>query len=227
VEAQHQVSTRKLVASDAEQALLEDLIESAKPPDPRSGKLHYLLSTPFRYPPLRHGSRFAVRGERGIWYGSEEVRTAFAEAAYYRLLFLEGTHADLGVVETQLSLFSIGVRTERGIDLTSSPFDAFVSELASRTSYRATQPFGSAMRRAGVEAFRFVSARDVDGGVNVGAIDPVVFGRGRRPRNLQTWQCTATKLRVEMVKRDYFERSSFGFERSQFLVDDVLPIPAT
>jgi hypothetical protein len=226
VEAQHQVSTRKLVASDAEQALLEDLIESAKPPDPRSGKLHYLLSTPFRYPPLQHGSRFAARRERGIWYGAEEVRTAFAEAAYYRLLFLEGTHADLGVVETELSLFSIAVRTERGIDLTAPPFDVYVSELASRTSYQATQLLGSAMREAGVEAFRFVSARDVEGGVNVGAIDPVVFGRGRRPRNLQTWHCTATKARVEMVKRDYFERATYGFERSQFLVDERLPMPA-
>ncbi len=226
VEAQHQVSTRKLVESDAEQALIEELIETAKPPDPASGRLHYLLFTPFRYPPLRHGSRFAARGERGIWYGAEEVRAAFAETAYYRLLFLEGTHADLGVVEIQLTVFSVGVRTERGIDLTAPPFDAFRIELASRTSYAATQPLGRSMREAGVQAFQFVSARDAEGGVNVAVIDPAAFGRGRRPRNLQTWHCTATRTRVEMVKRDYFERASFGFSRSQFLVGGSLPAPA-
>src|SRR5204862_2427670 len=71
VEAQHQVSTRKLVDSAEEQELLEELIDRTKPPDMTAGKTHYLLATPFRYPPLRHGSRFGTRHERGIWYGSE------------------------------------------------------------------------------------------------------------------------------------------------------------
>ena len=60
VEAQHQVSTRKLVDTAAEQELLEELIETAKPPDITGGRVHYLLSTPFRYPPLRHGSRLSL-----------------------------------------------------------------------------------------------------------------------------------------------------------------------
>ena len=49
VEGQHQVSTRKLVASDAEQAVLEDLIETVKPGRLAPARLHYLLATPFRY----------------------------------------------------------------------------------------------------------------------------------------------------------------------------------
>src|SRR3954463_15070833 len=85
VEAQHQLSTRKLVDSAEEQMLLEDLIERSKPPATAGTRLHYLLATPFRYPPLRHGSRFGSRFVRGIWYGSETRRTAFAEVAYYRL----------------------------------------------------------------------------------------------------------------------------------------------
>src|SRR5690606_29208472 len=103
VEAQHRVSTRKLVDSAAEQAVLEELIEGSKPPIPADGRLHHLLATPFGYPRLRHGSRFRTRHERGIWYGSESRRTAFAEVAYYRLLFLEGTRAELGPVTTQLT----------------------------------------------------------------------------------------------------------------------------
>ena len=53
VEAQHQISTRKLVDTDEEQAILEDVLERHKPPAPEAGRLHYLLFTSFRYPPLR------------------------------------------------------------------------------------------------------------------------------------------------------------------------------
>ena len=137
VEAQHQVSTRKLVDSADEQALLEELIDRAKPPDMTGGKTHYLLATPFRYPPLRHGSRFGTRHERGIWYGSETRAAVFAEVAYYRLLFLEGSRA-----------------------------------------------------------------------------------------NLETWNCTATRESVELVKRDYFGRAVHTFARATFLVDGTLPAPA-
>src|SRR5215216_4985568 len=122
VEAQHQVSTRKLVDSTEEQILLEELIDSVKPPDVTRGRLHYLLFTPFRYPPLPHGSRFGGRHERGIWYGSLELRSAFAEVAYYRLLFIEGSRALLGTITTALTTFTAGIHTGRGIDLTSAPF---------------------------------------------------------------------------------------------------------
>ena len=70
VESQHLFSTRKLVDSDEEQALLEELIEDVKPPAGAAAGLHYLLFTPFRYPPLRHGSGSAPAPRHGIWYGS-------------------------------------------------------------------------------------------------------------------------------------------------------------
>jgi hypothetical protein len=225
VEAQHQVSTRKLVDTLEEQALLEELIDRAKPPDSTRGRLHYLLSTPFRYPPLRHGSRFATRQERSLWYGSETRRTAFAEVAYYRLVFLEGTRADLGIVATQLSAFTVRARTARGVDLTRSPFDSYRKQIASRTDYAASQSLGAAMRGAGVELFRYPSARDVAGGTNVGIFEPTVFG-GAKPRALETWDCTATRQRVELVKRDYFAPQSFTFPRADFLVAGALPAPA-
>ena len=225
VEAQHQVSTRKLVDSLDEQELLEELIDRAKPPDVTQGGLHYLLFTPFRYPTLPHGSRFGTRRERGIWYGSESRRTVFSEVAYYRLVFLEGTSADLGAVTTQLTAFTVRMRTERGIDLTAPPFDAHRRAIASRSSYTATQSLGAAMRGAGVELFRYPSARDVDGGINVGAFAPTVFGSSQ-PRDFETWHCRATRASVEFAKHDYFARDSFAFERSAFLVGGVLPAPA-
>ena len=225
VEAQHQVSTRKLVDSLDEHALLEELIDRAKPPDSTRGGMHYLLFTPFRYPPLRYGSRFGTRHERGIWYGSESRRTMFSEVAYYRLLFLEGTTADLGAVTTQLTAFTARARTQRGIDLVSPPFDAHRRAIASRTSYDVTQLLGAAMRGAGVELMRYPSARDTRGGVNVAAFTPDVFGSSK-PRMFETWHCRATRERVEFSKRDYFMRESFSFERAEFLVSGKLPSPA-
>src|SRR5439155_845331 len=63
VEAQHQISTRKLVDTDEEQAILEDVLERHKPPAPEAGRLHYLLFTSFRYPPLRATRRGASTSE--------------------------------------------------------------------------------------------------------------------------------------------------------------------
>jgi hypothetical protein len=225
VEAQHQVSTRKLVDSAEEQALLEELIDRAKPPDPTRGALHYLLATPFRYPPLRHGSRFGTRHERGIWYGSETRETVFAEVAYYRLVFLEGTRADLGAVTTQLTAYSVNARSSAGVDLVKPPFAAHRRTIASPVTYSETQALGRVMRDAGVELIRYPSARDPRHGTNVAAFRPTIFGKGK-PRELQTWHCTATRAVVELAKRDYFGREVHSFSRETFLVDGTLPAPA-
>lgn len=225
VEAQHQVSTRKLVDSDVEQQLLEQLIEGTKPPERTHGTLHYLLFTPFRYPPLRRGSRYGSRSEAGIWYGSEEQRTAFAEVAYYRLLFLAGTAARLEPLHVQLTAFRAAVRTQRGIDLTTHVFAEFNEMLLSKTNYAETQALGTAMRAARVEAFRYYSARAPELGKNVGVFSPTAFGR-RSPKELENWHCVATSAGVEFVRRDYFTRSSFTFERRHFLVNGALPAPA-
>jgi len=228
VEAQHVVATRKLVDSDAEQQLLEELIERVKPSlpaEPEFQGLHYLLATPFRYPPLRHGSRFGSRGERGLWYGGEALRTAFAEAAYYRLVLLEGTEADLDPVVVDLSAFRARVRSERGVDLTQEPFAAHEAEISSPVSYAASQVLGREMRAAGVEAFRYRSARDVGGGTNLGLFTPRAFA-SRRPDSPQTWYCVATRSVVELSRRDLLERGAYRFPREELQVDGVLPTPA-
>jgi hypothetical protein len=224
VEAQHQVSTRKLVASAAEQELLEVLIDRAKPPDQTRGRQHYLLATPFRYPPLPHGSRFGTRFEPGIWYGSETRRTALAEVAYYRLVFLEGTHASLTPLTTQLTAFTVPAHSRAGVDLVRPPFATFRRAIAHPARYTATQALGRAMREAGVQLCRYPSARDRAGGVNVAAFSPAVFGRAK-PRDLETWQCVAERDRVEFTTRDFFNREGHSFVRQEFLVRGALPVP--
>jgi hypothetical protein len=230
VEAQHRNATRRLVDSDAEQELLESLIDRAKPPSPAGAEfkgLHYLLLTPFRHPPLPHGSRFGTRAERSLFYGSEALETALAETAYYRLLFLEGTAARLSPLTVELTAFRADVRTRSAVDLTRPPFDVHHRVLASRSRYEATQRLGAEMRADGVELVRYPSARDVSGAPNVALFSPAALARrSPQPRTFENWRCVATRERVEMQKLDWFERRRLLFPRAQFEVAGALPAPA-
>ncbi|HTS82685.1 MAG TPA: RES family NAD+ phosphorylase [Myxococcaceae bacterium] len=228
VEAQHRNATRRLVDSDAEQELLESLIDRVKPPAPTGPEfqgLHYLFLTPFRHPPLPHGSRFGTRAERSLLYASEALETAMAETAYYRLLFLEGSEAPLSPLTVELSAFRADVRTRAAVDLTRPPFDVHRRVLSSRSRYEATQRLGAEMRADGVEVVRYPSARDAAGAPNVALFSPRALAR-RSPRAPETWRCVASRERVEMQKLDWFERSRLVFPRSQFEVGGALPAPA-
>lgn len=227
VESQHLVATRKLVDTDEEQRILEELIEARKPArrDEAARPLHYLLTTPFRYPPLRHGSRFGTRLEPGIFYGSLERRTAFAETAYYRLLFVEGSAAALTPLELELTVFRVRMKTARGVDLTAPPFAAHERTLSSKSRYDVSQALGRAMRTAGVEAFMYRSARDAEGGTNVGIFSALAFTE-RKPSAVETWWCRLESGRVEFAKKSHFERDALAFSRVEFLVKGRLPSPA-
>jgi RES domain-containing protein len=222
VEDQYLFSTRKLVASDAEQRVLEELLEASKPGNAARG-LHYLLLTPFRYPPLTHGSRFRTRADPGVWYGARQQRAAFAEAAYYRLLFLEGTAAAIDSLEVGLSAFRAAFDTARGVDLTRPPFAAHRAAISSPVTYADSQPLGRALRDAGVDACLYDSAREPDG-VNVALFTPRAFA-ARKPSAPESWRCVATRRFVEVVKKDVFRRLTHRFERAQFEVDGTLPSP--
>jgi len=227
VEAQHLVSTRKLVDSDAAQRVLEELLDAHKPaPPPQAAGLHYLLFTPFRYPPLRYGSRFGRRHERGLFYASLSPKTCLAEVAYYRLLFLEGSAAKLEPLELDLTLFRARVRAERAVDLGSSAFRHWRQRLRSPSDYGFTQELGGRMREDGVEAFLFASARDPEAGSNLAVFEPSVFGR-KRPYGMQTWHAFATRAGVEMRRQDFFRLDLLSFPRALFEVDGALPSPAS
>src|SRR5262245_47719716 len=121
VEAQHRVSTLKIVDTLGEQALLEDLLEKTKPPVPAECQhLHYLLATPFRYgAPYPEGSRFRRAGfTPGVYYASENVETAVIEIAFHRLLFFaESPETPWPANALELSAFSVRFATGRAIDL--------------------------------------------------------------------------------------------------------------
>ena len=229
VQSQQLVGTRKLVDSEDEHELLEHLIDGAKPPvsrGPGFEGLHYLLSTSFRYPPLRYGSRFGTRADPGIWYGGEDLHTVLAEVAYYRLVFLDGSAADMTPLMVELWAFQASIRTERAIDLTGDAFREFHAALFSKVVYDAPQALGHDMRDDDVVLFRYQSARDPRGGANLGVFSPTAFA-AKVPFNFKTWHCVVMRDAVEFSRKDFMEKERTQFERTTFEVDGRIPAPAT
>src|SRR6478735_9941907 len=159
VEDQSRCSTMKLTANSAEQAILEDILEERKPTfpyPPYEKTLHYLLWTPFRYPPLRNGSRFGTRLDISIWYGSAAIETALAEKAYYRFVFHEGMTVPFqDSLENKYTAFSATIEAKQAIDLGGKAFADYTAILESKIDYHDTQQIGGAMRADGVDAFLF------------------------------------------------------------------------
>ncbi|HEX5675612.1 MAG TPA: RES family NAD+ phosphorylase [Azonexus sp.] len=225
VESQEQVATSQLVDSLERQTLLEDMLEATKP-RLRKGteSLHYLLATPFRYPPLKHGSRFGTRSEHSLFYGSLEIRTVLAEAAYYRFVFWHGmVTPPAGKLDTQHTLFGAAYRTGQGLQLQAPPFDQHRAALASPSGYRASQALGTAMRSAGIEAFEFFSARDPQAGINVALFTPRAFSK-KEPVSQEAWLCELGGERVRF--RAARGRDLHDFPLDMFQVAGRLPWPA-
>src|SRR5690606_18462669 len=156
VEVQHRASTMRLVDTLAEQRLLEDLLEQAKPPLPVEAEpLHYLLATPFRYPaPPPHGSRFRGIGDPGVWYGATAVDTALAEVAYWRLRFLANSPATPDLPPVPHTAFRADVAGP-GFALSDAAFAARRAEWESPRSYAQTQALARDARAAGMVLIRY------------------------------------------------------------------------
>jgi hypothetical protein len=203
VEAQHVLSTRDLVDTAEEHDILESLLEDSKPAVDQVSE--YLIFTPFRYPPLKYGSRFGCLFEPSLWYGAMEFKTALAEVAYYRRLFLKDTMAELGYVDVLLTAFQAWLKTPLGIDLRQSPFNQHRELICAKDSYDHSQTLGASMRAAQVEAFVFYSARTAEEGCNIAAFTPKVFHKknARQTFHHQTWHCIANRERVEFTRTDF------------------------
>lgn len=226
VESQEQVATTSLVDNLAEQSLLEDLLEAAKPPRrPGTEGMHYLLATPFRYPPLRHGSRFGSRFEPGIFYGAQSLTTALAEGAYYRLLFWTAmaTPPPSGRLLTQHTAYRARYRAERGVRLQDRPWADFEHVLRHPSDYGSTQQLGRTLRDAGIGLAEYRSARDPNGGINVAVFAPAALV-SRRPVDPQPWLCETRAERV--VFSGPRGRAVQSFPLTLFEVDGRLPLPA-
>jgi hypothetical protein len=173
VESQEQVATTKIAGNLEEQDLLEAMLENSKPGE-MALDLHYLLSTPFRYPPLRYGSRFGSEIEPSLFYASLELETCLQECAYYRFIFWYDMEIPPpGPLKTQHTVFSVDVVSTSCVDLRNAEYDDFREQIRSTISYGFTQNLGADFRQSGVDMIIFESARGP--GNNVAIYAPTVF----------------------------------------------------
>lgn len=216
VESQHISSSRDLVESREEHDLLEELLENSK--QGIANNKHYLIYTPFRYPPLKYGSRFGNTYEQSLWYGSINLLTVLAEVAFYRLKFFADTSADLEYIEIPMTAFKAYIQTENGIDLTTPHFKKYQDKISNKTSYADSQKLGADMRDANIEAFIFNSARDKTFGKNVAAFTPDAFKMkdNQYITDMQNWRCIANQNIIEFSRDEILCRKHHEFFKEEF-----------
>ncbi len=220
VEAQHHVSTMKLVDRLGEQDVLENLIEQTKPAYPvECGGLHYLFKTPFRYgAAYPSGSRFRRAGlTPGVYYASEEPRTAVAEMAFYRLLFFaESPETQWPTNPSEYTGFSAALQTRRMLDLTAPPLDRDAALWRRLADYGPCQALADVARKAEAEIIRYGSVRDAASGVNAAVLSCVAFANVE-PLEAQTWRIGVGENGAYAIRE--FPPDRVGFGREAFAAD--------
>lgn len=189
VEAQHRVSTLKLVDSLREHDVLEAILDETKPPVPEECRhLHYLLATPFRYRPYPHGSRFRRAGlTPGVWYGAEQAETAAAEMVFYRFLFYaESPETPFPDGAAEYTAFSADLASPLALDLTEGALAGAADHWTHPTDYGPCQDLADAARTIGAELLRYQSVRDPERRANIAVLTCRAF-RNPGPVDLQTW----------------------------------------
>lgn len=209
VEAQHVVSTMRLVDTPQEQDLLEQLLEASKPPLPLAAQpKHYLLATPFRYSPA-HESRFRPAHGKGQWYGAQNVYAACAEVAYWRHRFILDSAGLLDqVVLTEHSFFQ-AVLEGASIDLMEPPWVQARDDWTHASDYRANHAVASEAQRRNVQWLSYESARAQGERCAVAFdVDSLYEPAQGLDRTIERWVCKASRSSV-MVAR---EKETFVWE---------------
>lgn len=224
-------ATQTLVDSLEELDILEQCLDAVKPkvPDGISAKYKhgYLLTTPFRYPPLKYGSRFGGRHEMGIFYCAKEKTTALCEGAYYGLVFYDGMEEPPPTkrITQSITVFSFEYSALKGLNLHSKPFLDYQDTFTDPSNYKETQRLGSSMRELNIDGFEYTSARTINGGINLGFLNSSVFTSDLKTEN---WvkEITHEKVTYYSLGRENPHPRLNVFQRSDFIIDGVLPKPA-
>jgi hypothetical protein len=216
VEAQHVVSTMALVDSIEEQHVLERLLEDTKPPVPAAAAhLHWLLFTPFRYPPPPGGSRFRGPNDSGVLYGADEIRTACAELGYWRWRHLQDSPALSAMPTKAQTVFQVKVETD-AVDLRAKPFVRDRRRWTDPGDYSRCQGFGRTAREAKLGAIRYESVRDPQHDACCAVLAPTAFVPSV-PIEQQTWMLSVARDRVIWQRTHALRPEEHEFVAAQWL----------
>lgn len=225
VETQEFAATTNLVDDLDEQYLLEQMLDQVKPAyRANTEHMHYLLKTPFRYPPLQHGSRFGSRLLPSFFYASEQVETTLAEVAYYRFVFLSHMQqAYAQAIHSQHWMFTVQVQGQNCADLTKSEYEVFQIQLQDPQYYAFSQQVGKWLTQAQqVDVIRYFSARQA-GGTNLAVYQPHAIV-SKQPENTKNWLCLTQPEQISFTEPGGSGPIKYSIQ--QFSVDGVLPQPA-
>lgn len=221
VETQQYAATTGLVDNLEEQALLEQLLDEAKPPYKiGTEQRHYLISTPFRYPPLKYGSRFGNRHMPSYFYGSEHLDTVLAECAFYRLKFMHDMTTPYDdAVNSEHMTFSVSIATQNLADLCQIDDEHIQQQLCHPTHYQFSQAVGRYLtEQLGAQGLRYYSARRATG-INLAIAEPDVI-KSAEPETCCNWMCQTT---MHSVSFNFYKNQPVTFSIDAFLVDGQLP----
>ncbi len=126
-------------------------------------------------------------------------------------------------IRTEHTLFSVGYKSEHGLQLQHTPFDHYLSAISHPGNYHDSQRLGSAMRAAAVQGFEYPSARDPDHGTCVGLFTTAAFTH-KKPKTTQQWLC---ELSAETIAfKAMAGKKIYRFAITDFYHNGQLPYPA-
>lgn len=188
IEGQFRSATMRIVDTDAEQAVLEQVLEVSKPPVPAQCRhLDYQFWSPFRYGCYPRASRFRRAGQTpGVWYGAETPLTAICETIWGKLAFFAAS-PDTPLPRRPVEHTAVRARIE-------TPFALDLAAAHMRGRGRWTDPddyadclaLADAARAIGGEVIRYPSVRAAEPGINVAVLRCAAFAVPR-PVARQTW----------------------------------------
>jgi len=215
VEAQHVASTMALVDSIEEQHALERLLDDTKPPIPAgAAHLHWLLFTPFRYPPAPGGSRFRGPNDPGVFYGADAIRTACAELGYWRWRHLLDSPALDAMPTKPQTVFQVKLKID-AVDLRANPFARDRRHWTDASDYSRCQDFGRTARAAGIGAIRYESVRDPKHDACCAVLSPSAFAPPI-PVEQQTWMLSVARERVIWQRTHVLDIEEHEFAAAQW-----------
>jgi hypothetical protein len=224
VESQEQVATNSLVRTLAEQALLEELLESSKPPLPTPAWIALPARDAIPLPaiavrlPLRH----PLRTESVLRSALRADDAGRKRVLPLRVLVGHGA-ATCGTAAYPAHACSGGNFDTAGTAAAPAAIRRIRRHAHASQRLCRNTGAGQAMRAAGIAAFEYRSARDPAAGINVALFTPETLAR-RAPAILEEWLCETDGVNVT-----YYSRHGGGihvFPLQTFTVDGRLPTPA-
>ena len=221
IETQSKPATARLVDTNAEQAVLEDVLEASKPPVPEECRhLDYQFWSPFRYGCYPRASRFRRAGPTpGVWYGAETVLTAVAESVWGTLRFYAAS-PDTPLPRWQVEHMAVeaDIRAALAVDLTRAGW-AGQGRWDDPEDYSDCLDLADRVRGLGAEAIRYKSVRDPDHRANVAVLSCAAFAQPA-PIDRQTWQILlrpgVVRAHCETLRQQYmFAVAETGLEWMQ------------